>query len=177
MSYRDLKTGSILFVGKSKSFLPTAIQILEGSMWHHVGLIFEDNGEWKVFEEKTIYGIGITKLSDYIERELKGEIILSYGNLKSVDADSRKDDIIDLCDELISEHHYDIKTLFKQIIRQSLLRIGYSWKFKSNRKDGFICSVLYTYVTNKIFGVFKDWGCMSPSDLFYSDEIYHFKID
>jgi hypothetical protein len=168
----DIQTGTILLVSnKNKSFLPWAIQKAEGSQWNHAGLIVKKYGALMVWEEGTIAGLVWTPLSEYLEREQRGEVLLQFANLKNYKPYIIENDIQQLCDRLMGRHGYSVKTILKQLPRQLLQRVGINWKWKSDPKDGFVCSGAVEYVLNFFFDCFPDWACESPDDLYCNDQL------
>ena len=173
---KDIHNGTILLVSKQKgkrNWMARGIQIVEGSIWNHAGIIVKTENGLQVFEQGSIWGAIWTPLDEYLKGEADGTYKLAYKNLKDYKT-QYKNHVLELnriCDELVGKRPYNVWTIFKMIPRQLLQRIGIDYRFSTKPlKYGFVCSVMVCYILNKIYGVFPEWQYYAPDDIQQDDK-------
>ena len=172
IDYTKLRVGQVILEAGT-SFDSKIISWFEEDYITHAGLIIKMNDEWFVSEEKSLRGLGFTKLEDFVTDKyyLIREPKVKYGK-KEEEAFNQ------LALKWTNTGFYNIlNTVITQGIRYTsdkLYRIfgfpKHEWIVKFKTKNGcWNCSEWYGFAVNTVLGIMAFYNIVSPADLHFSD--------
>lgn len=170
IDYSLLRNGQIIIKHASNpSILSKAIIEFQELMYdedvakfHHVGKLFQVAGEWWVCEEKTIRGVGNTRLSEYLKDDNATYIIRepNYMNL------AQEDMFVESFINDANTGAYDVLGILQLAYSLSMYKITgkFAWIGPTSGKRHFVCSTRCAKWDDDILGLYPHWYRMTPAE-------------